>query len=181
MGHRGNEAADAEAKRGADTASLLATDLPSTPEVAIKSKFKHAFRQMWQDYWSHRPDCRQTKIWLPTINRRKSFELLRASRKKLSVLVQIITGHNFLKRHQALVDEDDDNECRLCLEDEETSFHILAECPALAAQRLNVFGTPFLKQTSLEWTPQEIASFLRAADIGPLFDPTEVLGPGLHE
>ena len=93
--------------------------------------------------------------------------------------MQIITGHNFLKRHDSLVNKDDDNECRLCLEDTETSFHIVAECPALAEPRLRTFGTLFLKQNALQWSSKEIASFIREASIGPLLDPTEILGSGL--
>ena len=61
----------------------------------------------------------------------------------LSVMVQIITGHNFLKRHDSLVDKEDNNEYRLCLEDTKTSFLIVAECPALAEPRLRTFGTVF--------------------------------------
>ena len=76
---------------------------------------------------------------------RKSFEMLRLGRRIVSVMVQIITGHNFLKRHDSLVNKDDDNECRLCLEDTETSFHIVAECPALAEPRLRTLGTVVIK------------------------------------
>ena len=97
------------------------------------------------------------------------------SRKKLSILVQIITGHNFLKR---IVHEKDENKCHLCLEDQQISFHIMAKCPALAEPSLRVFGTPFLYQPSLRWSSREIASFIHEASIGHFLDPNEALGPG---
>ena len=181
QGYIGNEAADAEAKRGALSVELLVEDRPAIPEAMVKMKFKLAFTKKWQEYWTNRPDCRQTKIWLPQIRPAISFELLKAGRRKLSGLVQIITGHNFLRRHEALVRETGEAECRLCLEDEETSFHIVAECPALAEPRLRVFGTLCLDAQALQWSSREIASFIREASISSLLDPTEVLGPGLTE
>ena len=181
QGYKGNEAADEEAKRGALNPDLLVDDVPPVPEATIKMRYKLGFRKKWNEYWNNRADCRQTKLWLPEIAPKKSFELLKAGRRKLSMLVQIITGHNFLKKHEALVNRNDDDECRLCLEDQESSYHILAECPALAEPRLRVFGNAFPDLTSLQWTTTEIASFIKEASIGSLLDPTEVLGPGLHE
>ncbi len=78
-------------------------------------------------------------------------------------------GHNFLKRHCALVDKSDDAECKLCWEDEETSFHLIAECPAIAWARLKVFGTPF-QSSPLIWSTKQVASFLRKVNIGSLLD-----------
>ena len=178
-GYLGNETADEAAKEGALNANLAVTDPPLIPEAVIKRKFKEAFHTKWLTYWNNRTDCRQTKIWFPTPSARKSCEMLSFGRRKLSALVQIITGHNFLKRHESLVNDDDYNECRLCLEDEETSFHIIAECPALAGPRLRTFGVVFLKQNALQWSSREIASFIHEASIGPLLDPTEILGSGL--
>jgi hypothetical protein len=74
-----------------------------------------------------------------------------------------------MNRHQALVDKTTDPLCRLCLEDEETSFHIIAECPALAATRRELLGTPFLTNP-LVWSVSQVAGFLREASIGSLLD-----------
>ena len=76
--------------------------------------------------------------------------------------------------------KNNDDECRLCGEDQESSFHIFAECPALAEYRLRVFGTTFLT-LPLQWTTKEVASFINEASIGFLLDPTEILGSGLPE
>ncbi len=65
-------------------------------------------------------------------------------------MVQLLTGHNFLQGHKVIVQEEADPLCRSCGEDEETSHHIVAECPAYAAIRLRV----------LHWSTQ-IAELLR--------------------
>ena len=106
--------------------------------------FRSRFSTKWQADWEKRADCRQTKLWFPYISKRLSFSLLALGRIELSKMIQLITGHNFLKRHEALVNKSEDADCRLCLEDEETSFHVIAECPALARQRQQTFGKCFL-------------------------------------
>ncbi len=83
-------------------------------------------------------------------------------------MVQLITCHNFLQRHKVIVQEDDDPLCRSCGEDEETSHHVVAECPAFAAIRLGVLGTPVLQGT-LHWSTK-IAEFLREINFSSLQD-----------
>ena len=94
--------------------------------------------------------------------------ILSLDRDTLSVVVQMITGHNFLRRQNFVVGDDEDSECRLCLEDEESSFHVIAECPALGNARLTVFGTHHLEQP-LKWSSQML-TFLRGRSIGRLLD-----------
>ena len=174
-GYFGNEMADERARKGAQDPALIPIDRPLIPDCMIKLRFKRGFNKLWQQYWLSRPDCRQTKLWMPEISKKHSFELLRLTRKQLSVMVQLITGHNFMKRHEALVNSNDDSECRLCLEDDETSIHVIAECPALAEARLRCFGQAF-RTTPLQWTSKEVASFISEASIGFLLDPTDLLG-----
>ena len=95
---------------------------------------------------------------------------MNTERAAFGTLVQILTGHNFLKRHNALVDHTDDAECRLCLEEEETTFHVVAECDALVSARTNAFSERYLN-LPLQWSTHQLASFLREAQIGQLLDP----------
>ena len=174
-GHHGNETADELAKLGALNESMRVDDLPAPPEAYIKQRYRQGFRKMWQKYWENRPDCRQTKDWLPKISKQMSYSFLCLHRRELSWVVQLVTGHNFLKRHDALVNEDEDSECRLCMEDEETSWHILTACPAIAVQRQMVFGAAF-RQAPLQWSTKEVARFLREADVGSLLDQADGFG-----
>ncbi len=166
-GHPGNERADEIAKMGAQDRSLLGTDRPNVPSSMIKRSLKGKFTKKWNDLWQARIDCRQTKQWFPTVNPHKSFKLLQLDRTLFSHMVQLITGHNFLKRHESLVNDGDDDECRLCLEDQETSYHVFAECPALAGIRRTVLGDIFRADLH-SLTIYQATSFFREAHIGRL-------------
>ena len=73
--------------------------------------------------WKLYDQARQTKIWFPTMNAKKSSQLLKMKRNDLSRLVQFLTGHNKLKRHKNIQNNVTDMySCRLCNEDEESSF-----------------------------------------------------------
>ena len=171
--------ADEAARQGALDESRVPNDIPRIPMKNFRRKYREAFRTQWQIRWANGLDCRQTKLWMPRLSLVRSNELLHCSRKRLSILVQLLTGHNFLQYHESLVNgTGDDNDCRLCLEEAESSHHIMAECPALAEPRLKVFGATTLDVTSTRWTTKEIVSFLREASIDSLLDPNQVLGPG---
>jgi len=49
--------------------------------------------------------------------------------------VQLFTGNNYLRQHESLV-YGTEAECRLCLEDEETSFQVLVEQPLQTNEKL---------------------------------------------
>ncbi len=171
-GHSGNEKADQLAKKGASDLSLWGSEVIDAPLSHVKSVFRGKVDELWSSIWNRRPDCRQTKQWFPTVNRLKSHQLLKLDRVKLSGMVQMITGHNFLKRHESLVHGTEDNECRLCCEEEETSYHIMIECPALARLRLNSLGT--MCQVKLhEWSVNQVINFLREVPIDGLLTTLE--------
>ena len=164
VGHRGNEKADDLAKIGSTDTNLLTDQSSDMSLKVLKSTINDKIRQRWQVVWSNRSDCRQTKIWFPRIDKKLSYNLIMRSRYEMSLLVQVLTGHNYWKRHQALIDNSDDSECRLCMEDDESSFHILAECPALAWLRQQTFGTHFWEQGNPPpWTLDQVVRFLREA------------------
>jgi len=89
----------------------------------------------WEKQWSELSGCRQTKLFFPTPLPQVSKALLGHNRKDLSVLVQIYTGHACLKKHLQIIGLTDDSTCRLCMEEEETSYHVALECPALELTR----------------------------------------------
>jgi len=64
-------------------------------------------------------------------------------------------------------------ECKLCLEEDEMSLHIIALCPTLAKQTLYSLGTLFL-EPPLKWSPEatqflwDIMISLKDLDLIPL-------------
>jgi len=171
VGHPGNEKADELAKEGAETPWMTPPDSIPMSKAVMRGHVKDKIQEQWNNRWQALQSCRQTKQWLPELDPGLSKQIMRMNRKELSIAVQVITGHNFLRRHSALVARDPDEElkdCRLCLEDEETTHHIVAECPALALTRRQIFGSDYLT-VPLKWSPQ-LTMFLRGRPIGVMLD-----------
>ena len=53
---------------------------------------------------------------------------------------RLLSGHDPFNYHRHILGEVEDPECRLCLEDDESSLHLLDECPALGQRRFKVLG-----------------------------------------
>ena len=162
QGHLGNERADLLARSAGKDPSPLAPDAPKIAKATMKSETDIATRKLWRAMWHMDPTCRQSKLWFPDGPRpRFAFEVLHLPRPLCSQVIHFVTGHNFLRRHQALIDsaelnrarayrnadEDDDwaetqpmATCSLCGLDEETSAHIMTDCPRLVDARIGVFG-----------------------------------------
>lgn len=169
VGQTGNERADCLAKEGAMgyPNSIHLEGLPVSNSER-RRECKELLLSKWTAAWLTRSDCRQTKQWFLQPNMKAAKDILSMNRKELSSVVQVVTGHNFLGRHCAVVGDVENDECRLCMEDEESSFHIVAECPALAGFRREIFGYPTLA-SPLVWSNQ-MRTFLRGRSIVQLLD-----------
>ena len=55
----------------------------------------------------------------------------------------MLSGHDPFNYHGHIIGEVEDPECRLCMEDDESSLHLLYECPALGTKRLDILGYAF--------------------------------------
>ena len=102
---------------------------------------------------------------------------MKLTKPMLGQMIQILTGHTYLNRHHAVIDEserqriiaannfdnaDDDGNaiidapdprCSRCGEGDETPLHILTECGSLATLRKDIFGRDDLVG------PQEVPDF----------------------
>ena len=151
--HIGNDRADIMARRGRDRSEPPVPDSPKIAKATVKSELDLAAKRLWKVMWNMDPSCRQTKDWFPHGPRPGfAFEVLRLPRPICSQIIHFVTGHNFLRRHQAIIDAEnlrrleqfeglgDDEEfheamdpivaCSLCGQDEETSYHIMCQCQA---------------------------------------------------
>ena len=163
--HTGNEFADSEARSG--TTNVGNKVKVKKPLSHIKRIISEDMYNAWNQRWRSGTDCRQTKFWFPEVNRKNATNLIKLSRKDLSLMVQMITGHNRLNRHESVVNHEGDPTCRLCLEDEETSWHIISECPALWRNREQIFGQKFL-DLNPEWNVNQLQKFAIAAKLEKL-------------
>ncbi|KAJ8970474.1 hypothetical protein NQ317_017740 [Molorchus minor] len=74
----------------------------------------------------------------------------------------LLTGHCHLSRHLQLIGIVEDPECRWCLEDEETSSHVLTECPAIARVRERHFGSSVLNPEDVKRIqPRKLCTFAK--------------------
>ena len=115
-------------------------------------------------------EAKETKLWFPEINSKKSFELMhQRSRLDFSILVQAITGFNHLSNHNAKLDkmENTSRRCTICKAsvltgEVMTTNHLFTECEALGLLRLRIFGThePVISQLKIS----QVIRFLTAAN-----------------
>jgi hypothetical protein len=71
-------------------------------------------------------------------------QLLQWDRLEFSRFVRLFTGHNNLNYHRYNTQETDDDTCRLCLEEVETSEHLFSRCLDLTTRRTRSIGKPLL-------------------------------------
>ena len=161
--HPGNEFADKEAKLGTTNVNNRLNVLP--PDSWAKNLIRSSIMKAWKLRWFLDKECRQTKIWFPRPDITKSNFSINQSRIKLGLLVEMITGHNRLNRHESLVTKGEiDPLCRFCLEDDETSWHVIGQCPALWLKRRESFNSFFLEDPP-KWNFFSLLKFLRLADL----------------
>ena len=168
-GFSGNERADQMAKSG--TKKLVEEKIPPPYRLAL-SKIEEATRQLWDQRWTQSTDCRQTKQWFPVTNNTVSKKLMRTTRHQLGHIVQLVTGHNFLRYHQNVINNDIDPLCRMCCEADETSFHLVCECPAFWKLRAEVFKT-YETIDNLEWSVRQVLKLVSNPQLSRLLEGEE--------
>ena len=162
-GHSGNVKADTAARKGRDELTDFDLGSPDLPQAALNHDVDIAATDMWKTVWRLEKGCRQTRDWFPDGPRPDfSFDIIRLPKVICSQVCQFLTGHCFLNRHQALIDNSDRNRfgvaldelneewedvidtpnpvCRICGTGEETPEHVMSVCPDLATLRLGIFG-----------------------------------------
>jgi len=94
-------------------------------------------------------------------------QLLSFNRIQSRVVIGLLTRHNTLRRHLYKMGLSNNPTCRICATEEETSFHILCECEALASLGHTHLGSFFLD-------PENV----RKLSIGAIWNFAK--GAGLH-
>ena len=153
----------------------------------VRDKIRRWGSRLWQEVWTETPKCSQTKIWLPSIGAPDTARYFSKSlsRTELGRAIQLLTGHNGMRRHTAKFDKDQVNvECRLCGEEEEDALHFWARCPCMVHQGwdpLLLGKVLFLSNTPLNrsgdrplvWTRSQLSRFLKVPFIAGLLQPEQ--------
>jgi len=125
----------------------------------------------WKADWLAGSDCRQTKHWFPEPDMQKVKLLTKLPRLELGAVIQVITGHCWLRRHQSIIDGYGETGCRLCNTEGnehqtmETPLHLARYCPAVNSPfpTLTMFGSlskQELLDSSTNWSPSEVVTFI---------------------
>ena len=168
VGTPGNECADFLAKKGSTLGEGHSRDM-SVPLIKVKRDIEIFYYKRWYQTWHDYQHARQTKIWFQKPDQIKSKKLFGLNRENLSLMIQFLTGHNKLKRHRNIQNNiNDPHSCRLCLEEEESSHHVIAECPATQYFRWKIFHTTTVLQNHPVWTVRQILEFLKESKVGKM-------------
>ena len=98
----GNEIADRAAKTGAKLPPSARIECSKT---AVKEEVnKHTYK-VWNDRWANQTSCRQTKLFIPHIDRAKSKEIMKLNKHDMGILVRNVTGHTHMDRHKKILGE----------------------------------------------------------------------------
>jgi ribonuclease HI len=136
----GNEAADTAAKDGAGHTMFGPEPFLPLPLSHIKEQVKNQTVTTHRSEWVKRSDCRQTKESVPWADTKLVKALTELKRRALREVVQIITGHCALARHQNIMGLRRDNLCPKCFDEEETPDHYVGKCLYFEVERKKHFG-----------------------------------------
>lgn len=147
----GNEEAD-ELARAGSTAALVGPS-PTIPLSRgwVKGAIDEWLEAEHKAHWLTPIDLyRQTRnvISVPS-SRSNAAKLISLKKPILRKLVGFVTGHSFFKKHLKTIGVVRSSQCERCLEDEETAYHLLCDCPALSQRRNRHLGDYFLDEYSL--------------------------------
>ena len=161
VGHVGNEIADMLAKKGTKNVSKKVVVAP--PISWAKQQIENYSVNKWNSRWdSSKPKYRQTRNWYKKYNRKAAEFFISLSRQELGLVVQFLSGHNRLKRHQALLYPhlELDEKCSKCKQKPETSWHLIADCPYFMSRRRDIFHVQDSLKENPEWEPSQIIDFI---------------------
>jgi ribonuclease HI len=164
-GHPGNELADNWAKKGANTTTDIVEPFLPVSLKWIHTKIQTYLRTRWTERWRSVATARQTKIFFPYPDPQKSKQLLQMSRDDFGLMFRWISGHNYLLRHNNLLDPTNfpNPNCRLCNFDQETSGHLINSCPALSYHRFRTFGR-HVNPEPPTWAVNQLQNFIHHAN-----------------
>jgi hypothetical protein len=71
-------------------------------------------------------------------------QILNLTKTVIKTRTGILTGHSGLRYHMNRIGYALEDTCRMCMEESETTQHVMCECPAIAGIRLERFGKGFM-------------------------------------
>jgi hypothetical protein len=117
--------------------------------------------------WRDLPGHKHGKLFIGRPCKRRADDLLKLNRHQLKMVVVILTAHAPVRRHLHIMGLfEGDPTCRLCRKETETVQHIVCCCKAVAGQRYNVFGNPFVEPKDISTASvRDLCLFIRGTGL----------------
>ena len=167
QGITGNERADELAKTGGVEQFIGPEPALGLPLGGLRNALDRWTATRHAQHWQATAKLRQSKLFIKSPLGRKARELISLDRTSLRTLISLFTGHCTLRRHLHIMGVSQDSpRCRLCGEEDETPFHILCECVALARNRMLEWGVAFPQPNDyLELPARSVVLFMRDTNL----------------
>ena len=123
--------------------------------------------QEWKKEWEWYPEARQAHYLIGGPSQ-KFNQIYKLGRESISPLIQYVTGHAFLGRHDRIVELGNGTEaatCRFCKAADETPHHVLTKCEPLALRRHDWFANQTLPTYFFKWKLYELLGFMELSDL----------------
>ena len=134
------------AKTGAKTMFVGPEPVLGVPFCLSRGAIRDWLRDQNTAYWKTvtKDKCRQARALIGDSPREDlARSIIALNKREARQAVHILTGHGTLGYHMHKLGLIDTPNCGLCGE-EETSLHIIGQCPAYARLRLTLLGSAFL-------------------------------------
>lgn len=184
VGNVGNEEADMAAKKGSESSRTYTTqtggrpthphDFP-TAKAVLHARLRATSMVDWHRQWTEytRLFARQTFYFYKGPDPSKTTTLMTHTRSAIGRFARFLTGHAFLRRQNAIVEQRNprgDIACRRCYEgpdgpDEEPS-HVIASCNGLIGKRSEIFGPHITdREHIVYWEVTAMLQFLSLPEV----------------
>lgn len=169
----GNEFADELARKGSSATFIGPEPFLGTSKCAVRYELKKWEDKQIVSTWTLTQGCRQAKNFIvpkPATTKK----LIGLKRNELRLITGLLTGHCPVKYHLKKLGMIDNDLCRFCNTELESSAHLLCDCAALATRRLKLLGNRLLSPYDVWRThPKKLIGFMNC--IMPGWDKSTVL------
>lgn len=166
LGIPGNEKADELARKGSSNNLQGPEPFCGVGKGTINmnlAKEENAERNKW---WAQTTGANQAKQLIGSYDKRRTEVYLNQPKGKLKMLVGLLTGHCRLNKHMHRLGITNCETCRYCMEDSETSEHVLMNCPAFSRTRMKYLGKQILTGSVIPKIPlRDILDYIREIGI----------------
>ncbi|XP_029055154.2 uncharacterized protein LOC114882432 [Osmia bicornis bicornis] len=108
---------------------------------ALKGLAKDRLNQEFTRLWHNANGMRHTRALLEGPSQKLGDTLTHLDRAQLRMLVGLVTGHWYTRKHLARMGLIEESKCPMCEEEDETPLHVLLRCRELRALRGSILGT----------------------------------------